>query len=151
MTHSLGEDYHAFFSDLVARFQTARPEVELRAKITRRSYYTFGGDRTGFRFFWAFTSRKEFQTELYIDLRDRNHNLLGLAELEAQRVDIERQVGAQLNWLSLAGRRGCRISATVPGTVHDPPEHLEQLKVWAVDTMAKFVDVFRPRVKLLRG
>jgi hypothetical protein len=36
-----------------------------------------------------------------------------------------------------------------PATITDPDEKLEQTKIWAVETMLRFVDVFRERIKML--
>lgn len=149
MRNSPGDEYEAFFTDLVQRFRRFRPNDIGWAKVSKDSWYSFGGGRSGFSLRWALTSKGEFQTELYIDMRNQNRNDRALAMLRAERAQIEHEIGAQLQWLPLEGKQGCRITAIQPGTIYDPPEHLEELKVWGVDMMARFVDILKPRIRKL--
>jgi CBS domain-containing protein len=144
-----------FFADLVARLKAARPDITRAEKVLPQSWWEFGAGRSGFAFAWAFTydlyKKPVLRVELYIDTRDREENNLVFSTLLNQREIIEHEIDSVLNWQQLddTKRCACRISLTRPAKITDPPEELEQAKQWAVDTMLKFVDAFRGRIKKL--
>jgi hypothetical protein len=138
--------YSEFFDDLVERFSLAYPGAIGKAKVTERSYYAFSSGRSGFRFHWAFTSKREFQVELYIDVQDKTRNKAILDELRRGRSQIETSIGETLRWDPLPTRRGSRVYLARPGQITDPAEHLEELMGWGIEKMMKFVDTFRPRI-----
>lgn len=127
------EGYSKFFDDLVERFSLAQPGTIGRAKVTERSYYAFSSGRSGFRFHWAFTSKREFQVELYIDVQDKTRNKAILDELRRGRSQIETSIGETLRWDPLPTRRGSRVYLARLGQITDPAEHLEELKRWGTE------------------
>lgn len=59
----------------------------------------------------AFTKRKEFRVELYLDSGDKDANKHRFDELFARRAKIEETVGEPLRWERLDNKRACRIAA----------------------------------------
>ncbi len=147
--------HQLFFADLLVRLKAARPGINRAERTQPQSWWDFGAGRSGFIFVWAFSYDAEnipvLRVELYIDSGDREENNRVFATLLNQREDIEKEMGTTLNWQKLEGtkREACRISLMRPAKITDPPEQIEQAKQWAVDTMLKFVDVFRGRIKKL--
>src|SRR5260370_1371270 len=147
--------HQLFFADLLVRLKAARPGINRAERTQPQSWWDFGAGRSGFIFVWAFSYDAEnipvLRVELYIDSGDREENNRVFATLLNQREDIEKEMGTTLNWQKLEGtkREACRISLMRPAKITDPPEQIEQAKQCAVDTMLKFVDVFRGRIKKL--
>jgi CBS domain-containing protein len=147
--------HQLFFADLLARLKAARPSINRAERTQPQSLWDFGAGRSGFIFVWAFSydaeNRPVLRVELYIDSGDHEENNRVFATLLTQREDIEKEMGTTLNWQKLEGtkREACRISLMRPAKITDPPEQIEQAKQWAVDTMLKFVDAFRGRIKNL--
>ena len=89
--------------------------------------------------------------ELYIDTGEREENNRVFGVLLNQRESIEKEMGTTLNWhlLEETKRGASRIFLTRPAKIADPPEEIELTKRWALETMLKFVDAFRGRIKKL--
>lgn len=71
--------------------------------------------------------------------------------LHQDREAIEQSVGIPVNWDALVGKQGMRISASAPlnVSIESSSQDLQRVQAWAVDTMAMFVKVFRPRLKAI--
>jgi CBS domain-containing protein len=144
-----------FFADVLARLKSVRPDITRTEKALPQSWLNFGAGRTGFGFAWAFTydvqKKPMLRVELYIDTGEREENDRVFSILHRQRENIEKEIGTTLQWQQLEDtkRGACRISLARPTKITDPLEELEQAKQWAVNTMLKFVDTFRGRIKKL--
>ncbi len=67
-------------------------------------------------------------------------------ELLLQKREIEKTLGYNLRWERLNEKRASRISVGRPLEITDTREKLDQGREWAVDTMVKYVDTFRPLI-----
>jgi hypothetical protein len=138
-----------FFADLLERLKEARPGLTRATKTQAQSWWSFSGGKAGFEFAWAFTQDNELRVELYIDTGSRDENKAAYDELEAQREEVETEIGHALRWQRLDLKQACRVSLARPATIVDPPEQLEQTKRWALEVMLRFVDAFQPRIREL--
>jgi hypothetical protein len=88
---------------------------------------------------------------LYIDTQDLERNLRTFEALMLGRDEIEAALGVTLDWERLPEARAKRIAAYAPFpvSISSGQDELERLKRWAVDTMIRFVQVFRPRIRRL--
>jgi CBS domain-containing protein len=149
--------HQLFFADLLARLKAARPGITRSERASPQSWWDFGAGQTGFAFSWAFSydvqNHPVLRNELYFDTGDREENNRTFNALLKQRESIEQEIGIPLNWDQLEGtkRGACRIYVTRPTQITDPPEDIEQAKQWAIETMLKFVDAFRGRIKRLKS
>jgi len=85
-----------------------------------------------------------FRVELYIDQGDKERNKQLFDNLHSRAEEIASQVGETLSWERLDKRRASRIATYRSGAITDSPEVLSELREWAVPTMIKFYNVFRP-------
>ncbi|GHO90317.1 hypothetical protein KSF_003650 [Reticulibacter mediterranei] len=136
--------WQLFFADLLERLKKARPGITNVEKIPPEYHWSFSGGRSGFHFGWVLLRSHDLRVELYIDAKESKKLFDKLAE---QKFAIENELNMALNWDRLDTRKACRVSITHPAKVTDPPDELEGVKEWAVETMLKFVDVFQPRIK----
>ena len=89
----------------------------------------------------AFTRRKEFRIELYIDGGDKDQNKNRFDFLFAHREPIEAAVGEPLRWERLDNRRACRIAVYTKAQIltdADSPVLLD----WAVKKALAFHKTF---------
>ncbi|MBN2003147.1 MAG: DUF4268 domain-containing protein [Anaerolineae bacterium] len=139
-----------FLDDVLVRFKKARPDLTRVQKALPQNWLNFGAGKSGFAFSWSVASGVAW-VELYIDTGDRDANKRYFDALHAQKQEVEKIVGVELDWQRLDKRQGCRILLKRPDVKIDtyPPEALDPAKQWAVDMMLKFVDALQPRVKEL--
>jgi CBS domain-containing protein len=135
-----------YFVRLLDGFKEVRPGIAKSKNVSDQNWIAFGAGRSGFGFAWVFTARKELQVELYIDTGTRETNKKAFDELLIQKREIEKTLGFNLRWERLNEKRASRISVGRPLEITDTREKLDQGREWAVDTMAKFVDTFRPLI-----
>lgn len=135
-----------FFTDVLVRLKAARPGITQANRPSLQNWFDFGAGRTGFRFSWVF-GHETLRVELYIDTRDQAKNKAAFAALEKQRDEIEKEIGARLTWEELPNKQASRISLKISAMITDPPEKLEQHKIWVLETTFKFVDAFQERIK----
>jgi hypothetical protein len=106
--------------------------------------------RSGFAIAVAFGQDNQFRVELYIDTGDQTANKAAFDALKGEQDAIEAQLGEFLVWQLLPERRASRIYSGTDGSIDDNPAHLEELQDWAVDRVARFRRVFRPRLQKLK-
>lgn len=138
----------SFFADVLARFKEVRPEATRATKTQPQGWFNFGAGKTGFVFSWMF-GYAALRVELYIDTTEAADNKTYFTMLAEQRPQIEAELGMSLTWDPMEKRRAARIYIDRSAEITDAPEQLEAYKTWAVETMARFVDVFQPRVRAL--
>jgi hypothetical protein len=70
-------------------------------------------------------------------------------QLEAQKVEIEQELGARLDWMKLPLRKSCRIVLIRPNSnIKDRAQWAEQHD-WLIASLERFESVFRPRIQSL--
>lgn len=93
---------------------------------------------------FAFTRRKRFRVELYIDTGDkeRNKHLFDMLHNRASEIQTElKDVPGSLEWERIDEKRASRIALYHEGAITDAEEELASLRNWAVDAMIKFQKV----------
>ena len=143
--------YQSFFQSLLEAIREADRSFTNRNKATNRSWMSFSAGRAGFGYALAFTATGRFRIELYIDLGDRDQNKKAFDSLEKTRREIEKELGADLDWDRLDNRRACRISRYyVQGiTIWDSEEKLVELRNWIVQPLFHIRRVMLPYIQSL--
>lgn len=101
-------------------------------------------DPTGIAQIIAVFGRKEtFRIELYIDDGQIESTKLRFNKLLAFKPTIEAQLGYELEWQPLEGRRACRVMIAQQGSIPSDAGNTK-LQAWAAETVAKFHAVFAP-------
>ena len=142
--------YEVFFAELLDKVKAQYPDLTKARKAYPQSWFTYPVGRSGFAIAVAFGQGNQFRVELYIDTGDRATNTAAFDALESVREAIEAQAGEPLVWQRLDEKQASRIYCGTDGSIDDNPAHLEELQDWAVDRVAKFRRVFRPRLQKLK-
>ena len=87
--------------------------------------------------------------ELYIDAGKSETNKAMFDALEAERDDIEHEVGAELSWERLNDARSSRVAWYTTGSIDYSAESLQELSDWAIESLLKFRNVFQKRIRRL--
>jgi len=141
--------YQAFFARTLEALKAQAPGITGASKAQRQGWFSLASGKAGVSFAWVFGSAERFRTEVYIDTPDLDRNLAIFEGLYQQHQSIEDELGCSLQWEWLERRRAKRITALAPfsAPISSPAEQLERLTDWAVATMIKFAEVFRPRLR----
>ena len=97
--------------------------------------------------FTAFTRRKQFRIELYIDGGNRDANKQRFDQLLTRKSEIEKVIGEPLQWERMNQRRACRIAVYTKAQIltdADSPTLLE----WAVKRAVHFHQAFGPEFSI---
>jgi CBS domain-containing protein len=135
-----------FFADLLEDLKTARPGITRAEKTQLQNWWMFSGGRSGFNFCWILDKGGRLRVELDIDTGDKARNKAAFDALYMQRDEIEASVAGPLTWERQDASQSSRVFASTAARVTDPPEHLEQVKRWAVRTTIELVDAFQNRI-----
>lgn len=150
----IGQLYRVFFQDLLEKIKRTRPGVTRATRATYQNWLVTPSGKSGFSFnlgfFWRGNDRG-FNIEVYIDSGDNERNKRFFDSLSDSSEGIEQELGATLSWQRLEHARACRVALIweKPVNVTDPPETLEELKVWAHDSYFRFRDVMAPYLENL--
>ena len=141
-------EYQAFNDDVIQRL--ADVQANLKVSGRRGPYITFLKiGKKGFRLATSF-QRGQFEIELVIQKPDQRLNEAAFDQLYGERVDIEAEIGQQLEWdRDNYGRKASRAFVSRPGTIKSPVDEIEEFKRWAVDLLPRFRDAFQPRIAAL--
>lgn len=140
--------YQRFFQGLLDELREKHKLTNARA-AQPQSWTSFSFGIGGFSLAVCFSLGGRIRTELYIDTKDAEQNLLIFDALSKDRTAIEREFGEALEWERLDEKRACRIACYRPGSVVDSDEKLEELHVWSVERLQRFKRVFSARLKSL--
>ena len=140
------QPYKAFFQDLIDALQTNNFEAAIGRTGRPLSLAFFSSGIRGFKYMTHFDKGHTAQISLMIDFSDRETNVALLENLEQSRDQIEYEFGQALYWDRIEGGKFCRIAIARPGSISDNEDILEVIKLWMVDNLLKFRDVFGPRL-----
>jgi hypothetical protein len=108
ITDERHQKYLQFFTRLVSEYEKVRPDWgHLTARAS--SWLAFGAGKAGFRFNWAFRGDNRFDTELYIDTKDKDEIKAYFSELRNHKDEIDQQLQG-LSWEELPEKRAARIA-----------------------------------------
>jgi CBS domain-containing protein len=86
----------------------------------------------------AFSTKRRFRVELYIDSGNQEQNKRVFDLLYNQKEKIEERVGKPIEWERINSKRASRIAVYHDGNINDSDQKLLQLQSWATVTMEDF-------------
>jgi CBS domain-containing protein len=137
------------FIDLVNALKKRMPDATSAGKSSPQNWFAFSAKTRGMNYAWVFNNRGELHVELYIDREDSSENKEIFDQLFKIKEVIEEKIGAPLRWDRLDHRRASRISLGIPVKINAPLFEMEDAKQWALQTMMKFIDAFKPLIRNL--
>ncbi len=148
-----GAAYQEFFGRLLGRFKERYPGETNVAKVGAQSWLELSIGRSGIRTNWSFISGDRFRVELYIDTGRAEANLAHFQQLQADKDEIEKSAGHELEWAEVEGKRVCRVHSYYDEAVAilTGEDELRTLEEWAIDEMKTFRDAFRPAIQQLQA
>ena len=97
----------------------------------------------------SFAQRQRVRLEIYIDSGVEKENKLMFDQLFFNKVFIESELGQPLEWERLDHRRASRIAMYKKGAITDPPENLESIIDWAVESVIPLFNAFNKRIETI--
>ncbi len=67
--------------------------------------------------------------------------------LKEQHEEIAELIGSQLYWFDGDSDNGSSVSLITCGSIDEPPQKLDEIRAWMLETLPKFRDVFNPRLE----
>ena len=131
--------WHDFRAYLIETNSPLKP-----MKMPPRSYLTFSLGISGFKLSaMREVKKRHIGVRLYISGPNATAHF---SQLLAQRAEIERELGAPLEWTESFGQNPCRVTLRKDDT--DPTDEDEWLHqhVWLAATLERFTEVFVPRL-----
>ena len=144
MVSPIKERQQVFFQRLVDTLRDDYQFTKLK-RATAKSWVNFPSGISNVRVGAAFGGHGLARVEVYLD-HNAEWNKAVFDALIASKEDIQSELGCELNWERLDGRKACRISVAREGSSGDNDEALEYLREWMAEHLLTFRDVFRSRV-----
>ncbi len=142
------ERYREFFQGVIDELREKHRFTNARASQPQ-NWFSFTSGHRGFTYAISFALRGRLRTELYIDTGDGDHNDRAFRSLYADREELSRELGDELEWEALDGKRACRVACYRDGTIEDSSEQLEEYHSWVVDRVLRFKKIFDSRIRAL--
>lgn len=139
-------DQQKFWEEVRDEIRSHKPD--LPARQTRpQHWYEITIGRSGFNISLTLNSRLErIGCELYIQIPQAKQ---AFDLLLADKDQIEKQIGSQLDWQRLEGREACRIALYKEESIYNAVQR-DEIRTWMIDQAVLFHKVFGPRVKVLK-
>ena len=141
--------YETFFTELLDKVKAKHPNLTKAKKAFPQNWFNYPVGRSGFAISTAFVRGDQFRVELYINTGDQAKNKAAFDALHQEREKIETGIGHPLVWQRLDDKQSSGIHCATKGSIDVDRSHLEELQDWAVDLVATFHKVFKPRVQKL--
>jgi hypothetical protein len=137
--------YRAFWGRYLQELHASNPGITNVRATTSANW--IGGNylRRGVQISIAFIKGGQASVEIYIDLGNRKKNEDVFYALQESKLRIEKEIGKDLQWQELPGKRACRIRLAVPGSIDESSKHAVLIKE-LVGQHAAFKRVFKPLV-----
>lgn len=131
----------AFLQELRTRFSQKKPDAKTSEIFNNYCYIPIHGKRIHLE--WLFWDDAALGVELHIETKSAEDNLYLLKRLESLKTELETKTGKPLIFDRVwhGKQRWSRVY-----TLKEQPELTDELKIWAVETMIKFYEVFKPLV-----
>ena len=143
------ERYGSFFQPLMDTLRENHRFTNARAAQPQNWYYFSAGHAQRVQYEATLASGGRARVGLYIDNIDKEWNKNLFDNLEAHRTVIEAELQETLEWERLDDRRASRIAMYIGGSINDFEEMLSETRIWMVDRLLKFKEVFGPRLEEL--
>lgn len=95
-----------------------------------------------------FNKAQTVHAQLHIDFRDYEKNKNFFDTLREREAEINAKFGAPLYWDRRDDLLQCRIHLSRDGTIESDESELEAIKVWHVENLLQFKEVFTPEIEL---
>jgi len=141
------KNYMEFFEKLKKKL--LEKDSSFTRKVSPSSYWSLGVGRSGFSLVAAFILGDKFKLEIYIDTGIEEVNKSAFEQLKEKRLEIEEDIGQELIWDEIPGKRACRIYAATTGSIENNSAELQLIIEWASPLLIKFRKVFTPLIKNL--
>jgi len=144
------QKYLQFFTRLVSEYEKIKPDWR-HLTAGPSSWLAFGAGKTGFQFTWAFRGDNRFDTELYIDTKDKDEVKSYFGELQKFKSEIDKHI-PDLSWEELPEKRGSRIAVykKMPAPIKKmTDEQIDEVIRWAIKQMDAFKKVFAEYIQKL--
>lgn len=141
-----GERYRQYFQELIDELREEHRFTN--ARIAQPvNWYSFASGTAGVTFGAVFTRGSQARTELYIGTSEgeTNHQLFNWLKDRAD--DIQREVGADLEWEDLEDKLACRIALYRDGAIESDAAELREIRAWHLDKLLRFDSTFRKRLE----
>ena len=147
-----GDEYSQFYRPLVAELMAAGFSDRPPHKRWGNSGRFFRSRRNpGISYAVSLEGANAAFVTLHIETGDKGLTKQVFDNLEADRSQIESNIGVdrELPWHWNRHNRWnySSISIRTDGSIHDPPEKLEETRMWMLGHLAKFKAFFDPRIK----
>ncbi len=126
-----------FLEELRKRFAENKPEFKPSKAFRDFCYIPIAGHRD-IHTEWLFWGDEGLGVELHLQRASREENSRLLRELRANSAELEKKIGESLAF-EFWRRKWARVY-----TLREPIQLTEELKQWAVDTMVRFYEAFKP-------
>lgn len=148
-THNITETkmgQKQFWEELKAYMESKKTFLRLQ-KPPAQHWYTMAVGRSNFMISVTVNSRTGMAgCEIYMGGPSAKQAFDMMA---ADRANIEKEIGAELEWMRLDDKNDCRIILRRNGTISDQAQRRELLE-WFKTTAEKFHRVFAPKIKALK-
>jgi hypothetical protein len=138
-----GRLYLSLWGKVVEALNVTTPGEARSQKLVSRSWLTVSRPASVADSNCAFARNDRAKVELYIGRGSADENQDLFDRLLLDRDAIESEVGAELSWEELDGKRACRIALYRDGDVEREDMHAEYA-AWLSDAVQRFKRVFTP-------
>ncbi len=141
---SVNAERQDFFLEVLSDVAAERPRIRLPARADS-NWVAFSSGPWGN---WALVVSGDgrLRVEAYIDSGDAGVNKALFDEFQSGAPSLEAQIGRQLDWERLDGKRASRIAAYHPAVDFDDEEQRVRLREWAASTTVAMFDTMNDRL-----
>lgn len=142
------ENLRKFWTQLIERSKTQTPLLANRSPSDDH-WISAGIGRSGFNLSVGL-AKNEGQAECYIGLPVEGHSKLAFKALLAQKAEIEKKFGEELEWQELPGRNGCRIRKVFPGGWKNPESEWPAMQDRLINGLIRIESALKKAVQELK-
>lgn len=139
----------AFWSSLLERSKS-KTKLFSNSEPSTECWLAIGGGKYGFRFSYVILMNEAW-VELYIDTGDQAQNKKFFDDFQAQKNEIEKNFGEQLDCQRLISKRACRIAKKTTndkGLLNE--EDWPSIQENMIDAMIRLEKAFRDPISQLK-
>lgn len=140
--------YRKFWAQLIERSK-AKTDILSNRSTSSDHWLTTGIGRTGFSLTLVLNQNRS-SVEVYIRHPEGDEqSTAAFLELRANRENIEKHFGGELDWQQLPERKGCRVCVPLEGGWKTPESGWEDLQDRLIDHLIRFETALRPAIQEL--
>lgn len=139
----------AFWEQALAALRDANVTLYQNISPSRDHWVSAGSGLSGCPYSLIF-GKDEARVELYISRASAEENTLIFETLLAKKEEIESAFGQPLDWLSLEGKKACRIAYAKPFDGYNR-ENWPEITAWMVDHIRRLEAAFKTPLQQVAG